>query len=152
MVDGGRRRPAPEDWNPKEPWSCAFKMVVKDSTYWLERVRHPATAWIAGSPGAPKVASEAEVLSHLPGTVGNFEAEVEERPNKRKLANKEKRLAAKRGRDQPKVEKEVEASPRIRLATHFVFCWASGSGPCAECACAAKRARKCRKCLSFTSR
>lgn len=46
-IEGGRGCQVPEEWDPLNPWSCVFRELVKDSTFWAEKVHHPAAAWIA---------------------------------------------------------------------------------------------------------
>ena len=77
------------------PWSCVFRELVKDASYWAERVHHPAAAWIAaGSRSAPKVASEAEVLAHLPGMEAKFEAESGNSPGRKRIRAEKEELRA----------------------------------------------------------
>ena len=42
-IEGGRGQQV-EDWDPLNPWSCVFRELVKDATFWAERVHHPAAA------------------------------------------------------------------------------------------------------------
>ena len=96
-IDGGRGRQVPEDWDPTNPWSCLFRELVKDAAFWSEKAHHPAAAWIAaGSRGAPKVASESEVLAHLPGMEAKREAELRDSTSGKRLSNREKREPVKK--------------------------------------------------------
>ena len=40
---------SPPLWDEKQPWSAAFLVECSEKEqFWDERVRHPATAWLAG--------------------------------------------------------------------------------------------------------
>lgn len=178
-IEAARGRQVPPDWDEQDPWSCVFTELVKDTTYWADRVHHPAAAWIAsGSKGVPKVASEEAVITHLPGIEDNMEPEVEEhRPNHRKVIKRQKmkqrraqdreelnRLrksagtAVKEGEQNKKGKAKGGGKGKDQSGKPLCFSWDSGSGPCGSlapgepCACSIKRVRKCRKCLSPSRR
>ena len=137
-------------------------------------MHHPATAWLAmGARGVPTVATEAAVLSHLPGTddLADYGAETDPAKNKKRLANQEKRKAQKRRRqsqreeldrlragipknDGAKGKGKTKGKSKDQAGQAICFSWASGTGPCgklppgAECVSSVKRAHKCRICLS----
>ena len=39
-------RPTPPDWAEDAPWTCCFRELALDDSYWNEQLRHPATAWL----------------------------------------------------------------------------------------------------------
>ena len=155
-------RQVPQDWDPKNPWSSVFMELTRDITFWSERVHHPAAAWIAeGSKGAPTVATEQAVISHLPG--GEELPEVGDTGDvggRKRQANRDKRLAQKRRiQDREELKNLRQAAnqgpggggkgkskgkggkSKDQSGAAICFSWASGAGPCgklppgAECAC-----------------
>ena len=174
VIEAGRGRQVPMGWDATDPWSVVFMELVRDDGYWNERVHHPATAWLAmGARGVPTVATEAAVLSHLPGTddLADYGAETDPAKNKKRLANQEKRKAQKRRRqsqreeldrlragipknDGAKGKGKTKGKSKDQAGQAICFSWASGTGPCgklppgAECVSSVKRAHKCRICLS----
>ena len=174
VIESGRGRQVPMGWDPQDPWSVVFMELVRDDSFWNERVHHPATAWLAmGGRGVPKVATEAAVLSHLLGTedLPEHGGESELVKNKKRQSNQEKRKAQKRRRlaqrdelerlrastpkgDAPKGKAQGKGKSKDQAGQAICFSWASGTGPCgklppgAECVSSVKRAHKCRICLS----
>ena len=56
LLDQSLGRQIPRDWDPGAPWSCIFCELVKEGTFWNEKVHIPAAAWTAaGGKGAPVV-------------------------------------------------------------------------------------------------
>ncbi len=97
LLDQSMSRQVPRDWDPREPWSCVLVELTKDSAFWSEKVHVPAAAWTAaGGRGAPVVASEAAVLSTLPGSVVEQTFGDDEGRLKRKQANRDKRAGKKK--------------------------------------------------------
>eukprot|EP00435_Cladocopium_sp_Y103_P072900 s399_g41.t1 len=100
IIEASRGRQVPLGWDESDPWSTVFTQLVKDEGYWNDRVHHPATAWLAmGARGVPTVATEAAVLSHLPGSEdlqdhGGGETDIAK--NRKRQANQDKRRAQKR--------------------------------------------------------
>ena len=43
-AEAARGRQVPVDWNPANPWSCVFQVIIKDTEFWADKVRHPAAA------------------------------------------------------------------------------------------------------------
>ena len=179
-LDSAHGREVPRDWDPHRPWSCVMFHATKDSLFWNEKVHIPASCWMAsGGKGAPTVASEAAVVSHLPGVwrednhnPGNEGGE------RKKQSNRDKRQAKKR-----RAQEEREELKRLRgghpnadkggkgasgakgkgkskdqSGEPICFSWDSNQGVCADvppggaCKNAVKRAHKCRICLSPSHR
>ena len=167
----------PSDWDRSSPWSCCFRELISDEKFWSEQVRHPAVAWTAaGGRGAPMATAEMIAGTHIPGIV---DAADQGRPpeaiERRKQANKDKRLARKR-----RVQEDRDELARLRAnaprktgndakgdskgagkgkskdqaGSSLCYSWGSGKGPCAdvpvggECKCPVKRVHKCQFCLS----
>ena len=176
QLEASLGRQVPLDWDPERPWNCILVEMTKQDSYWSEKVHVPAAAWAAaGGRGAPVVATEAAIMTHLPGVQG-MEVEMPEVKNdKRRLANRERRAAKKRKWAEEREElKALKAKgtggndhggkggkgkgkglkSSDQAGNPLCFSWAAGNGPCgklppgSECACPVKRAHKCRKCLS----
>ena len=168
LLDQSLGRQIPRDWDPGAPWSCVLVELTKDVTFWNEKVHIPAAAWMAaGGKGAPVVASESAVFSVLPGSGSAEVIEREPDVNKKKLANRERRLAKRkriadereelrtlRNGQNPKGNSKGKSKSKDQAGKPLCFSWASGSGACAkvppggECVGAIKRVHKCRLCLS----
>ena len=179
MIESGRGRQVPLDWNPNKPWSCVYNVLVKDVTYWSEKVHVPAAAWTAaGSRGLPVVATEAAVLRAIPGgedalggkvarhdepKVGTSKRERRE-AKKRKIAADREELAAFRkssggsSSGHGKGKAKGKGKTKDQAGSQICFAWASNTGSCAglgpgaECKGAIKRVHKCRICLSPSHR
>eukprot|EP00435_Cladocopium_sp_Y103_P032890 s2894_g8.t1 len=127
--------------------------LVKDGAYWNERVHHPATAWLAmGARGVPTVATEAAVLSHLPGAdeLPETAGETEHVRNKRRQANQDKRKAQKKRKQAQREEllrlraqsskpdatnkgkSSGKGKSKDQAGQAICFSWASGTGPCGK--------------------
>eukprot|EP00438_Fugacium_kawagutii_P028886 Skav225390 [mRNA] locus=scaffold2656:212303:213754:+ [translate_table: standard] len=171
VVESGRGRQVPHDFDALRPWSCVLNQLVEDTQFWAEKVHHPAAAWIAaGGRGAPTVATEAAILEVLPG--GDEVAEGDdERHGRRRQANRDKKMARKkkilkdreelkvfRGKAQHQGEAKGKGKGKLKSKDQsggpLCFSWDSNSGSCAgvapggECKAEVKRAHKCRICLS----
>ena len=98
-IEQSRGRTVPADWNPDDPWSCAFNSLIGDDKFWSEKVHVPAAAWTAsGGKGVPVVASEASVTAQFPGLredsdddkhMASKEAKREKRQRKRRRVSAE---------------------------------------------------------------
>ena len=179
VIEGGRGRQVPVGWNEADPWSTVFVELTKDTSFWDERVHHPANAWVAaGGRGVPTVASEADVLAHVPGAAELGVPEITSTGDKsrRQQANRDKRAAQKkrkiaereelqRFRAQPKQSTSSSSGKgkgggksKDQTGAALCFAWAAGTGACgklgpgSECVAAVKRVHKCRKCLSPSHR
>ena len=177
LLDQSMSRQVPRDWDPGAPWSCVLGELTKDTAFWSEKVHIPAAAWMAaGGRGAPVVASEAAVLSTLPGNVMEHSGGDDDGRAKRKQANRDKRAAKKKRmadeREELKNFRMANGGPshqpggkgkgggkgktksKDQAGSPLCFSWASGNGVCAkvapggECLGAVKRVHKCRLCLS----
>ena len=155
-------------------------MQQETISFGARRLHVPASCWTAaGGRGAPVVASEAAVTSHLPGTFkegkGHAGGDDDE---KRRQANRDKRAAKKRRAQEDREElKRLKGNPQSydkppknggggkgkgkskdQSGEPLCYSWDSGQGPCADvpaggtCKCTVKRAHKCRKCLSPSHR
>ena len=97
MVDEASGTVMPTDWDPDNPWAACFRALTKDEAYWIEQVKHPAMSWmVAVRRGAPSAAAEAIADAHFVGGdhgPGHGESEAADR---KKQANKNKRLAKKK--------------------------------------------------------
>ena len=165
----------PDDFTPGAPWSCCFRTVAQDDTFWNEQVRNPGTAWLAhGGRGAPRAPSEAIATTHLPGGAEALDSLAEEkdsRDGRRRQANRDKRAAKrKRAADQRDELEQLRSrgggsqagqqkgkgkgSGKDQSGKEICFSWAKGLGPCAglavgaECKAKVKRVHKCMHCLS----
>lgn len=167
LLDQSLGRQIPREWDPGAPWSCIFVELMKDVTFWNEKVHIPASAWTAaGGKGAPVVASESAVISVLPGSshVDSVEKEPE---NKKRAANRERRLAKRKRIAEEREELKTlrnshggkglskgKTKSKDQSGKPLCFSWASGSGVCGkvpaggECLGTVKRVHKCRLCLS----
>ena len=179
LLDQSMGRQVPRDWDPREPWSCVLVELTKDVAFWNEKVHIPAASWTAaGGRGAPVVASEAAVLSTLPGGVVEQGHGDDEGRVKRKQANRDKRAAKKKRMIEEREELrnfrsagsgagqghggkgkssgKGKSKSKDQSGSPLCFSWASGNGACAkvppggECLGAVKRTHKCRLCLSPT--
>ena len=177
LLDQSMSRQVPRDWDPRAPWSCVLVELTKDVAFWNEKVHIPAASWTAaGGRGAPVVASEAAVLSTLPGSLVEQNHGDDEGKAKRKQANRDKRAAKKKRMAEEREELRSYRSAgggasqvhggkgkgngkgktksKDQAGSPLCFSWASGSGACAkvapggECLGAVKRVHKCRLCLS----
>ena len=175
-ADEKASRQAPIDWDSTHPWTCCFRELALDEEFWNEQVRHPATAWmVSGSRGAPIIPAEAIAGGHTTATnVGDIQKE--EFGEKRRQANRDKRMAkAKRIRsDREELEKlrhrgqagggsgaakgSGKGKTKDQSGNQICFSFASGTGSCgtlaigSECAQKVKRAHKCQFCLSLGHR
>ena len=176
LVDVGNGGQAPLDWDATAPWSCCFKMLVQDEKWWTEQVRNPAVAWTAsGGRGAPMAPADNVTRAHFPG-VHDSPTEVPEVNDRKRQANRDKRLAKK-----VRFQREREELNRLRSGNggrssetelqgggkpkgkgknkdqsgeEICFSFASGKGPCGKlspgsaCLGKVKRVHKCQICLS----
>lgn len=172
VVEAGRGRQVPHDFDPHKPWSCVLIQLVQDTQFWAEKVHHPAAAWVAaGGRGAPTVATEAAILEVIPGGEEAM-MDDDDKASRRKQSNRDKKLAKKN-----RVRKDREDLKTFRGKAHhqpaeskgkgkgkfkskdqsggpLCFSWDSNSGSCAgvppggECKAEVKRTHKCRICLS----
>ena len=170
-ADQQAQRQVPQDWDSTHPWTCCFRELAMDEEYWNEQVRHPATSWmVSGARGAPVAPAEAIAGAHLVGmAIGD--GPKEESFDRKRQANRDKRLAkAKRiknereelekwrSRGHGDVESKGKGSGKGKTkdqsGNQICFSFASGTGPCgalaigAECVQKVKRAHKCQHCLS----
>ena len=157
-IDAALGRPTPINWDPNQPWNAVFTEMVAETSFWADRVHHPASAWIAtGGKGAPVGASESAILGIVPGGHLVMNQEMDDAPtsgNKRAQINrdrrqaKKKRLAADREElatlrkgatggksrggkgDGPKGRGKGGKS-KDQAGNELCFSWASNSGPCA---------------------
>ena len=142
----------------------AFHQLAGDVGYWTERVHHPAAAWVAsGARGPPLVATEAAVLSMIPGGTKALHGDKEDlgqveggSPGKRTASNREKRLNKKKRLQEDREEltryrssgASASSAPKggnqqkgkgkgkskDQSGQEICFSWASGKGPCGEVA------------------
>ena len=174
-LDSAHGREVPRDWDPMKPWSCVMFHATKDNLFWNEKVHIPASCWLAsGGRGAATVASEAAVVSHLPGTLREeTQLSGQDGGDRRKQANRDKRLAKRKrmveereelkrfrggaGSDRtvkPPSGGKGKGKSKDQAGEPICFSWDSGQGSCADvpvggaCKNAVKRAHKCRLCLS----
>ena len=159
-IDAALSKPTPTTWDPNQPWNAVFTEMVAETSFWAERVHHPAAAWVAsGGKGAPVVASENAILGTVPGghlLLGHDGEDATVGIGKRTQANrdrrqaKKKRLAAEReelavfrkgnpggkgrggkgDREGPKGRGKGGKS-KGQSGNEICFSWASNSGPCA---------------------
>ena len=167
-------RTTPPDWSDTAPWTCCFRELALDDSYWNEQVRHPATAWmVSGSRGLPLPPAEAIAEAHLPGGSETYEVSVDDRDIRKKQSNRDRRIAKKRRfaaereelakfRSNQSSGSTREAAPkgkgkgkaRDQAGQEICFAWARNMGSCAglaagsECKAKVKRAHKCQFCLS----
>ena len=47
VIEQGRGRQVPSDWDASDPWSCVFNSLIGDEKFWSEKVHIPAAAWLA---------------------------------------------------------------------------------------------------------
>jgi hypothetical protein len=113
VIDAKEGRPVPSDFVEARPWLVCFRLLSQDDNYWNEQVRHPATSWLAaGGRGAPMASSEALALAHFPGLSEGHETESGgggERDDRRRQANRDKRLAKRK-----RIQSEREELSRFR--------------------------------------
>ena len=155
-VEEGLGRQVPRGWNQRKPWSCLFTEITRDDSFWSEKVHIPASAWVAaGSRGAPVVATEAAVKSHLSGVQDNVEQLPDGKDDRRRQANRDKRVAKRRRMQENMQELRSFRSSRAhgdkdpgpgqssgskgggkskgkskdQAGSPLCFSWASGSGP-----------------------
>ena len=147
VIEQGRGRQVPIDWDASDPWSCVFSSLISDEKFWSEKVHVPAAAWLAsGGKGAPVVAGEAAVVSHFPGLKDESEDEklLNARDSRReKRFRKRKRLAdsmqelkvlmANAGRPADKPQGGAKGKGKSKSkdqsgAQLLCFSWASNSG------------------------
>ncbi len=168
LLDQSLGRQVPRDWDPGAPWSCIFCELVKEVSFWNEKVHIPAAAWTAaGGKGAPVVAAESAVMNVLPGVTHHGDHVEKEPENKKRAANRERRLAKRKRIAEEREELKTLKSGHVGKGSSkgktkskdqsgkpLCFSWASGSGVCGkvpaggECLGSIKRAHKCRICLS----
>ena len=165
-------RQLPLDWDRDNPWSCLFKTIAEDASYWAEFVHHPAAAWVAsGQRGKPQVATEAQILNQIQG--GKVSHDQDEGGSSRRAqANRDRKAAKKKSRSEeqeelqrfrksagaPAPKGKGKGKTKDQTGKAICFSWSSGTGPCgklppgSDCACEVKRVRKCRNCLSPSHR
>jgi len=177
VIDAKEGRPIPSDFVEARPWLVCFRLLSQDDNSWNEQVRHPATSWLAaGGRGAPMASSEALALAHFPGLSEGHETESGgggERDDRRRQANRDKRLAKRK-----RIQSEREELSRFRSSAstskggqaggkgkgkgqgkdqageEICYSWAKDNGPCAglapgsDCKCKVKRVHRCMLCFS----
>ena len=171
-ADQKAQRQVPLDWDPGHPWTCCFRELALDEEFWNEQVRHPAMSWmVSGSRGSPVIPAEAIAGGHAAG-LGSGDVQKEEINDRKRQANRDKRLAKVK-----KIKTDREELERLRnrgqgdgagstakgggkgktkdqSGNQICFAFASGTGACgsaaigAECSQKVKRAHKCQYCLS----
>lgn len=173
LVDIGNGSPAPIDWDATAPWSCCFKMLVQDERWWTEQVRNPAMAWTAaGQKGSPSTPADNVTRAHFPG-VHDSPTESGEAGDRKRQANRDKRLAKKarwqkereelnryraggKQKETGNHENKGKGKPKTKdqSGEEICFSFASGKGSCAKvnpggaCLGKVKRVHKCQICLS----
>ena len=160
-IDAALGKPTPANWDPTQPWNAVFTEMIAETSFWQERVHHPAAAWTAaGGKGVPVVASESAILGTVPGghlLLGQEAEESFSAPGKRAQANRDRRQAKKKRLAAEKEElaalrkghtaggkgrggKGDREGPKGRgkngkskdqAGNELCFSWASNSGPCA---------------------
>ena len=88
----------PREFTEDEPWTACFGALALDETFWKKQVRHPPAAWLAsGAHGAPKPPAEAMAMAHHPGPPADS-GDGDERSERRRRANRDKRMAKRKRR------------------------------------------------------
>ena len=172
LADESMGKNVPDDWDRSAPWTCCFRILALDEKFWSEEVRHPAAAWTAsGEFSAPLAPADAIAQAHLPGGLSTIHAPREDRDERRRQANKDRRMSRKKRQQADREElqrlKSTRSNPpsfetkgkgkgkaKDNGGAEICFSWAKGIGGCAdlppgsECRGKVKRAHKCQHCLS----
>ena len=179
VAEAAQGKPTPSDWDVDAPWTCCFRALARDETFWAEQVRHPAVAWLAaGGRGAPVAAAETIAGAHFAGAASSWSPppagpDLE----RRKQASRDKRAARKRRAQDQREELQRlknqrkpdvaeshgkkgggKGKSKDQAGLQLCYSWSSRSGPCAEvppggdCKCQIKRVHKCQFCVSPSHR
>ena len=157
----------PCEFTEEEPWTACFRALALDERFWNEQVRHPAAAWLAsGAHGSPKPPAKAIAMAHLPGPPAE-RVDDEDRSDRRKQANRDKRMAKRKRwasereelasfREQRAKGESSKGKGKDQAGQEICYSWAKGVGPCAglpsgtECKGKVCRVHKCMICFSPT--